>query len=236
MGNTPSRDGGTADPTGGTDCAHPTVGGADNAEGATTSDQYANRHNPFIYFHSIIDNQALCNANEVPLGTLESNGTPSPTGHLVSDLSSIDTTPMFGFVTPNTCDDGHDNPCVGLNDDGTHAGGLVAIDAWLQHWMPTILNSPAYRSGSMLVVLTFDESETAAGDPPSNSSCCYEQPGPNTAAPGDVRRRRSPTRHQVEARSGRSCSTAGTSLPVARTPPARTTTIRPSAATRICSV
>jgi hypothetical protein len=186
MGNTPSRDGGTPDPTGGTDCAHPTVGGTDSAEGATAADQYANRHNPFIYFHSIIDNQALCHANEVPLGTLQSNGSPSPTSHLVSDLSSIATTPMFGFVTPNTCDDGHDNPCVGLNDAGTHAGGMVAIDAWLQHWMPTVLNSPAYRSGTMLVVLTFDESEPAAGDPPSTSSCCYEQPGPNTAAPGDA--------------------------------------------------
>jgi hypothetical protein len=185
MGNTPSRDGGTPDPSGGTDCAHPVLGGADDAEGATATDQYANRHNPFIYFHSIMDNQALCNANEVPLGALQSNGTPAPTGHLVRDLSNPATTPMFGFLTPNTCDDGHDDPCVGLNDDGTHAGGLVAADAFLQHWMPTILNSPAYRSGSMLVVVTFDESEPSAGDPPAGSSCCYEQPGPNTVAPGD---------------------------------------------------
>lgn len=186
MGNTPSRDGGTPDPTGGTDCAHPTVGGTDLAEGATPTDQYANRHNPFIYFHSIIDNQALCNANVVPLGTLQSSGVPSPTVHLVSDLSNPSTTPMFGFVTPNTCDDGHDGTCVGLNDNGTHAGGLVAADAWLQHWMPTILSSPAYRQGSMLVVVTFDESEPAAGDPPTGSSCCYEQAGPNTVSPGDA--------------------------------------------------
>jgi phosphatidylinositol-3-phosphatase len=185
MGNSPSREGGTTDLTGGTDCAHPTVGGADNAEGVTATDQYANRHKPFIYFHSIIDNQALCNANEVPLGTLQSNGTPSPTSHLVSDLSSVATTPTFGFVTPNTCDDGHDNPCIGLNEAGTHTGGMVAVDAWMQHWMPTILNSLAYRSGSMLVVITSDESEPSAGDSSPNSSCCYEQPGPNTAAPGD---------------------------------------------------
>jgi hypothetical protein len=185
MGNDPVRDGGTPDPNGGTDCAHPTVGGVDAAEGATPTDQYANRHNPFIYFHSIIDDQALCNANEVPLGGLQANGIPSSTGHLVRDLSSSATTPAFGFITPNTCDDGHDNPCVGLNDDGTHAGGLVAVDAWLQHWMPTILDSPAYQQGDMLVVITFDEAETVAGDPPAGSSCCYEQPGPNTVAPGD---------------------------------------------------
>jgi hypothetical protein len=93
---------------------------------------------------------------------------------------------MFGFVTPNTCDDGHDGTCVGLNDNGTHTGGLVAADDWLQHWMPTILSSPAYRQGSMLVVVTFDESEPTAGDPPTGSSCCYEQAGPNTVAPGDA--------------------------------------------------
>ena len=185
MGNNAARDGGAPDPTGGTDCAHPPVGGADLAEGATATDQYANRHNPFIYFHSIIDNSALCNANEVPLGTLQSNGTPSPTGHLARDLSSVSTTPKFGFITPNTCNDGHDNPCVGLNDAQNHTGGVVAMDAFLQHWMPLILNSPAYKDGSMLVVLTTDESEPDAIDPPSTSSCCYEQPGPNIPAPGD---------------------------------------------------
>jgi hypothetical protein len=185
MGNDPARDGGTPDPTGGTDCAHPVVGGADDAEGATATDQYANRHNPFIYFHSVVDDQAVCNANEVPLGTLQADGTPAPTGHLARDLSSVKTTPMFGFVTPNTCDDGHDGTCVGLNDDGTHAGGQVAIDAFLQHWMPLILNSPAYRNGSMLVVITTDESEPDPVDPPTTSSCCYEQPGPNIPAPGD---------------------------------------------------
>jgi hypothetical protein len=163
------------------------VGGADLAEGATPTDQYANRHNPFIYFHSIIDNPALCSANVVPLGALQSSGTPSPTGHLVSDLSNPSTTPMFGFVTPNTCDDGHDGTCVGLNDNGTHAG----VAWWpptpgCSTGMPTILSSPAYRQGSMLVVVTFDESEPAAGDPPTGSSCCYEQAGPNTVAPGDA--------------------------------------------------
>ena len=92
MGNDPTRDGGTADPLGGTDCAHPTVGGTDNAAVAEATDQYATRHNPFMYFHSIIDNTAECDANVVPLGTVTVgtpstfNGTQLPdtfTGHLV---------------------------------------------------------------------------------------------------------------------------------------------------------
>ena len=68
MGNTPSRDGGVADPTGGTDCAHPAIGATDTAEVATAADQYTTRHNPFVWFHSIIDNTAECDANVVPLG------------------------------------------------------------------------------------------------------------------------------------------------------------------------
>src|ERR1700704_4710339 len=77
---TQPRDGGAPDPTGGTDCAHPVIGGVENAEIGTATDQYAMRHNPFMYFHSVIDNQAVCNANVVPLGKLLPDGTPDPAG------------------------------------------------------------------------------------------------------------------------------------------------------------
>ena len=102
MGNDATRDGGTADPPGGTDCAHPTVGGTDHSATAEATDQYTTRHNPFMYFHSTIDNAAECDANVVPLGTVAVgtrstfNGTNLPdtfTGHLASDLSSEATTP-----------------------------------------------------------------------------------------------------------------------------------------------
>ena len=42
-----------------------------------------------------------------------------------------------------------------------------------------ILASAAYRSGQMLVVITFDEA--SIGD---TTACCNEQPGPNWAFPG----------------------------------------------------
>ena len=180
MGNDPTRDGGTPDPSGGTDCAHPSVGAPDTAEVATASDQYTTRHNPFVYFHSIIDQAAECSANVVPLGTLGANGTPSPLGHLAIDLSKSSSTPRFAFITPNLCSDGHDGTCAGLNSDGSNDGGLVGADDFLAHWMPLLLNSPAYRAGHMMVVLTFDEAE---GD---DSACCGEQPGPNTQAPGNA--------------------------------------------------
>ena len=196
MGNDAARDGGQADPLGGTDCAHPTqtngvaTDDTNNAEGpnatgsqvtSTITDQYANRHNPFVWFHSVTDNTWLCDHDVVPLGTAttQSDGTVSYQGHLAQDLRHERTTPKFAFITPNLCDDGHDASCAGTNDAGGTTGGLLGADDFLRTWMPLILHSPAYRSGHTLVMITFDEggvSDTAAGD--------NEQPGPNNDNPG----------------------------------------------------
>jgi len=186
MGNDPARDYGTPDPKGGTSCAHPPIGGVDNSNNASVIDQYATRHNPFVYFHSIIDRQPVCDANVVPLGKVIVGGHGKPdvfTGHLAEDLSQEETTPAFAFITPNLCNDGHDATCTGINTEGTTAGGLVGIDLWLKHWMPLILNSPAYRKGNTLVVLTFDEANPA-GPNGDSRACCFEQPGPNISNPG----------------------------------------------------
>ena len=186
MGNTPSRDGGAVDPTGGTDCGHPAIGATDTAEIATALDQYTTRHDPFVWFHSIIDNAAECDANVVPLGTLGANGAPSPTGHLARDLRSERTTPRFAFITPNLCSDGHDGTCAGTNSTGGHVGGLTGADQFLQAWMPLILGSPAYKHGDTLVVVTFDEADVDPSDPTYAASCCNEATGPNTHAPGNA--------------------------------------------------
>jgi len=197
MGNNPSRDVGSYDALGGMDCAHPvqTNGVANDPTNSATgpnatgsqgrsviSDQYADRHNPFIYFHSVIDNQTKCNMDVVPLGTIAVGATPAQDtywGHLAQDLSSIDSTPRFSFITPNLCNDGHDATCAGTNTVGTTAGGLTGVNAWLTNWMPLILNSPAYQSGKLLVAITSDEgsnADTLAGD--------NEQPGPGATNPG----------------------------------------------------
>jgi phosphatidylinositol-3-phosphatase len=196
MGLLPLRDGGTADPSSGTDCAHPAIGALNEtnsgtaATSTTPADQYATRHNPFVFFHSIIDNQALCDANVVPLGHV-TVGTPSTfggvalpdtfTGHLANDLRKVSTTPKFGWITPNLCDDGHDSTCAGPNtigQVGSGAGGLHGVDVFLQHWVPLLEASPAYRAGHMLIVVTFDEGTTDA------AACCGETPGPSDPTPG----------------------------------------------------
>src|SRR4051812_20180919 len=153
MGADPARDNGTA-------CAHPAIGTADRTQQASPTDQYATRHNPFVYFHSIIDDPAGCAARDVPLTQLE------------ADLGSAATTPNLSFVVPDLCHDGHDATCA----DGT-PGGLPAADAFLRTWVPRITSSPAFAADGLLVV-TFDE---AADD---SSACCGERPGPNTPAPG----------------------------------------------------
>ena len=125
MGNQPTgRELGPPDRLGGLDCGHPPLNSPDNTNAASSAigtepaDQYATRHNGFTYFHSIIDDTVQCDANVVPLGRV-AVGTPSRfdgtrlpdtfPGHLVNDLGHTWTTPKFGWITPNLCDDGHDS-------------------------------------------------------------------------------------------------------------------------------
>lgn len=194
MGDNPARDYGDADPMGGTDCAHAPIGGDDLSNSASATDQYATRHNPFVYFHSVIDNVARCNAHVVPMGKLLLGQNAAPdvfTGHLFQDLQSPATTPKFMFVTPNLCNDGHDATCAGPNVEGTTAngkniGGLVSADLWLKHWMPMIFASPAYQHGTLMVVLAFDESglSDATACENADQSTCNSPTGPNVSNPG----------------------------------------------------
>ena len=50
----------------GTPCRHPALDTADDTQKAKVGDQYAARHDPFVYFHSIIDSPA-CAAHDVDL-------------------------------------------------------------------------------------------------------------------------------------------------------------------------
>ena len=195
MGNDISRDFGTPDPVGGTDCAHPVIGTPDltnAAQGSPIVDQYADRHAPFVYFHSVIDDQALCNRHVVPLGSVlvGTNGNADVfSGHLYEDLQRIETTPKFMFVTPNLCNDGHDATCAGVNVEGVKTGGLTAANLWLAHWIPMIMASAAYRSGKLLLVVTIDESGSDTGTganacPNAVQSTCLSPTGPNLRNPG----------------------------------------------------
>jgi len=167
MGNDPAREKAT--------CGHPAIGAPDKTHKAAMGDQYATRHNPFVYFHSIIDTPA-CDANVVALPAL------------AADLKSIATTPNYVFITPNLCHDGHDGGEDGRTCVDGQPGGLVSADKFLADTVPQILASPAFRQDGLLIV-TFDEADidlkfdaatkTVKFEGGDSAACCNQPAGPN---------------------------------------------------------
>ena len=58
-------------------------------------------------------------------------------------------TQPFTFVTPNLCHDMHD--C-----------SVAAGDTWMRTFVPKVLSSPQYRSGSLVLAITFDENTSGS--------------------------------------------------------------------------
>ena len=142
-------------------CGHPQIGTVDSTEWATAADQYATKHNPFMYFHAVIDSRT-CSRNVVALPALE------------HDLASAATTPNFSFITPNLCHDGHDRPCA-----NGEPGGLESANLFLRHWVPIITASPAFRDDGLLII-TFDEALSL-----DRTFCCGQMAGPNARVAAD---------------------------------------------------
>jgi hypothetical protein len=142
-------------------CAHPAIGATDHTQSASPTDQYATRHNPFMYFHSVIDDELSCDSHVVNLNRLK------------RDLKKPRKTRNYTFITPDLCSDGHDEECA----DPAQLGGYPGIDAFLHTWVPRILKSTAYKRNGLLIV-AFDESESGA------DACCFVPTGPNTPQQG----------------------------------------------------
>jgi phospholipase C len=158
MGNNPARESAT--------CGHVPPGAEERTSHATVNDKYAAKHDPFVYFHSIIDDQSRCDAHVVNLDKLP------------ADLRSVETTPNYSFITPNLCNDGHDAKCI---DGGL--GGFQAIEAFLQKWVPLVMNSPAFQKDGLLII-TFDESDSVGDD--AATACCAEQGLPGSEQPAGM--------------------------------------------------
>jgi hypothetical protein len=159
-------------------CGHPALNTIDHTQKAAPGDGYATRHDPFVYFHSVIDDQASCNAHVValgsPTGAMPASALPGETG-LATDLQSVATTPNFSFITPNLCDDGHDYPCT---NQPSGASALADVDSFLRTWVPLITSSPAFKQDGLLEI-TFDE-----GAESDTASCCGETPSVGSPLPG----------------------------------------------------
>jgi hypothetical protein len=144
-------------------CQHSRLGSRERWTSATKRQQYATRHNPFMYFRSITARPAYCKAHVKSLSAL------------ATDLKRRSRTRALSYITPDLCHDAHDAHCA---DGGP--GGLRAANIWLKHWIPKILASAAFRANGMLVI-TADESEGGTED---SRACCGEGPGPNARRPG----------------------------------------------------
>ncbi|GAC1402919.1 MAG: hypothetical protein NVSMB52_16890 [Chloroflexota bacterium] len=138
-------------------CTHATAADAVDPYGGNSTKgpgyNYADRHNPFIYYAPIVDNPTRCAAHITPLS------------QLTKDFAHR-TVPNYAFIVPGTCDDGHDVPTCA---DG-RTGGLVAADSWLRKNVPPILNYVMHHNG--MLVITFDEAANS-----DTSGCCGAGPG-----------------------------------------------------------
>jgi phosphatidylinositol-3-phosphatase len=172
MGNIPTREAAA--------CGHPALNTQDNTQQAVAGDGYATRHDPFVYFDSVVSRPAYCQRHVVALGgpggAMPKAAVKGETG-LVDDLRRASTTPTYSFITPDLCSDGHDYPC---KSRAGRASKLANIDTFLHTWVPKIKASPAYKQGG-LIEITFDESDGAQSD---SSACCGEAPGPDSLMPG----------------------------------------------------
>jgi hypothetical protein len=135
-------------------CVHPNSGAADTTHDVRKADPttgyagsgYAARHNPFVYFHSLLD-LGSCQQRDVPLDRLD--------GVLQSG------TPNFTFISPDLCNTGEPTQC----DDTVSDPGPAQADEFLQTWVPKIMASPAYQRDGVLIV-TFGEATPAVNGAP----------------------------------------------------------------------
>jgi phosphatidylinositol-3-phosphatase len=104
---------------------------------------YAVRHNQFVFFTDVTNNNdpnsAYCIAHVRPYS------------ELAADLAQH-TVASYNFIVPNVCNDMHD--C-----------SITVGDTWLANELPRILSSAAYLDGGA-VFITWDEGASATSDGP----------------------------------------------------------------------
>ncbi len=103
---------------------------------------YAVRHDPFVYFTDVTTNNNRNSQNCI--------AHIRPYTELAADLQN-NRVANYNFITPNLCDDTHD--C-----------DVGAGDTWLSTEIPKIMNSAAYLNGGAIFI-TWDEGESNSDGP-----------------------------------------------------------------------
>lgn len=123
-------------------CVHANSNTADDVPLTGAGSDYATRHNPFIYFHSLLD-LGGCSSNDVGIQ------------HLAGDLRAAKRTPTYAYIAPGLCDEPSAASCP-----GGKPGGLAGEDAFLKRWVPLVIASEAYKQDGVLMIV-FADSKTA---------------------------------------------------------------------------
>jgi Phosphoesterase family len=161
-----------------------------NPSSADATDQYVAKHNPLAWFYSMLPASmggtggSDCANNLAPLF--------GPNDQLFNDLQSDSTTPDLSYIVPNNCSNGHDAVCAGNNLSGgfensgqgqqgqipnptssdiNSTGGTYSESLFLQHIIPEIEASPAFKDNGLIVV-NYDEAYppfTYSNDSQANS-------------------------------------------------------------------
>jgi hypothetical protein len=112
---------------------------------------YAAKHNPFVFFDDtsggISAGDAYCAAHNIPYSSAQ----------LTADLGA-GSVASYTFITPNLCNDMHNNTGCGSSDS------IKNGDDFLASIVPIIQASAAYQTGGVIFI-TWDECEVPTGAP-----------------------------------------------------------------------
>jgi hypothetical protein len=112
---------------------------------------YAAKHNPFVFFDDTSGGESAsdpgCMAHTIPYSAAQ----------LQADLNA-NSVASYTWITPNLCDDMHNNTGCGTGDPIAHG------DAFLSQIIPIIQASSAYQTDGAIFI-TWDECEVPTGAP-----------------------------------------------------------------------
>jgi phosphatidylinositol-3-phosphatase len=174
-------------------CRKPTLGGPDGTIPGP-GDQYATWRNPVVYFSAIAESREECEKHDVGYELL------------THDLQFKKATPSLSLIFPDACHSGGEIEC----EPGAPKGAQ-GITEELKTLVPTIMASPAYEEGGMILITSAQAPQV--GDDADPSGCCLAPSYPNLVAAGI----------QPAATPSPSTSTTGTSTTETSTSPTSTT-------------
>lgn len=106
---------------------------------------YSRLNNPPTYFDA-----RACRRYDLPLGTLTSGS--------LHRMLAANTMPAFALVAPDNChNSGFDKHCGAAK----RSVFVARADVWLRGWIGALTSSVAYRSGSMVIFVTWNQATPA---------------------------------------------------------------------------